>query len=92
MLFSKCFPTVDKCLSCEDTARQICAMILRWRFLCVIFASFIFSEPRAAHFRMYSKFALRPRHTVDIQSATAENIGEEKERKKKEDRNHSCKI
>ena len=31
----------------EDMARQICAMVPRWRF----FASCISSEPRAAHFR-----------------------------------------
>jgi len=41
------FPTVDTCLSCEDMSRQISAMVPRWRF----FASCIFSEPRAAHFR-----------------------------------------
>jgi len=46
------FPIVDKCLSCEDIARQSCRMVPRWRFFCVIFASCIFfSEPRAAHFR-----------------------------------------
>jgi len=26
-------PIVDTCLSCEYTARQSCAMVLRWRFL-----------------------------------------------------------
>jgi len=31
----------------DNTARQICAMVPKWRF----FASCIFSEPRAAHFR-----------------------------------------
>jgi len=41
------FPIVDTCLSCEDIARQSCAMVLRWRF----FVSCICSEPRAAHFR-----------------------------------------
>jgi len=41
------FPIVDTCLSCEDTARQSCAMVPKWRF----FASCIFSEPHAAHFR-----------------------------------------
>ena len=41
------FPIVDTCLSCEDTARQSYAMVRKWRF----FASCIFSEPRAAHFR-----------------------------------------
>ena len=40
-------PIVDACLSCEDTARQSCAMVPKWRF----FASCICSEQRAAHFR-----------------------------------------
>ena len=26
------FPVVDTCLSCEDIARQSCAMVRRWRF------------------------------------------------------------
>jgi len=29
------FPIVDKCLSCEDIAWQICAMVHRWRFLAI---------------------------------------------------------
>ena len=41
------FPIVDTCLNCEDTAHQSCPMVPKWRF----FASCIFSEPRAAHFR-----------------------------------------
>ena len=52
------FPIVDTCLSCEATARQSCAMVPKWRF----FASCIVTEPRAAHFRHASKFALRPHH------------------------------
>jgi len=39
------------CLSCEDIARQICAMVPRWRFLATFFVSCICSEPRAAGFR-----------------------------------------
>ena len=41
------FPIVNTCLSCEDTAEQSSAMVPKWRF----FASCIFSQPRAAHFR-----------------------------------------
>ena len=41
------FPIVDTCLSCEDMARESCAMVPKWRF----FASRICSKPRAAHFR-----------------------------------------
>jgi len=47
LLLKKFFPIVDTCLSCEDMARQSCAMVPRWRF----FASCISSEPHAAHFR-----------------------------------------
>jgi len=47
LLLNKFFPIVDICLSCEDMARQSCAMVPTWRF----FASCICSEPRTAHFR-----------------------------------------
>jgi len=40
------FPIVDTCLSCEDTARQSCAIVPR----CQFFTSCIFSKPHAAHF------------------------------------------
>jgi len=41
------FPIVDTCLSCEDIARQSCAMVPRWQ----IFGSCISSKLHAAHFR-----------------------------------------
>ena len=47
LLLNKFFPIVDTCLSSEDIARQISAMVPKWRF----FASCISSEPRAAGFR-----------------------------------------
>ena len=54
LLLNKFFPIVHRptCLSCEDRpiARQICAMVSRWRFLAT-FCVLYFSEPRAAHFR-----------------------------------------
>jgi len=57
-MFSKFFPIVYTCLSCEDTARQSCAMMPKWRF----FASCI-SASRLQHISdMHSKFALRPHH------------------------------
>ena len=31
LLFNKFFSTVNMCLSCEDTGRQSCAMMHRWR-------------------------------------------------------------
>jgi len=45
------FPIVDTCLSYEDIAQQSCAMVHKMAIFCVIFASCIFSEPRAEHFR-----------------------------------------
>jgi len=42
------FPIVDTCLSCEDIAQQICAMVLRWR----LFGDFLgpaFPASRAQH-------------------------------------------
>jgi len=37
LLLNKFFPIVDTCLSCEDMARQSCAMVSRWRFFCVLY-------------------------------------------------------
>jgi len=59
------FPTVDTCLSCEDTARQSCAMVPRWQ----IFGNFLgpaFPVSRVHGVQhisdLFSKFALRPHH------------------------------
>jgi len=56
------FPIVDTCLSCEDSARQSCAMVRRWR----LFASFlrpVFPASRVQHISdLHSKFAPRPHH------------------------------
>ena len=56
------FPIVDTCLSCEDIARQSCAMVRKWRF----FASFlrpVFPASRVQHISdLHSKFALGPHH------------------------------
>jgi len=64
------FPILDMCLSCEDIARQSCAMVPRWRFW-RFFASCIFSEPRAVHFRR-----------SDLHSEIRRGIKKEKRRKK----------
>jgi len=37
LLLNIFFPIVDTCLSCEDTARQSCAMVPKWRFFCVLY-------------------------------------------------------
>jgi len=56
------FPIVDTCLSCEDTARQRCATVPRWRF----FGGFlrpVLSASRVQHVSdLHLKFALRPHH------------------------------
>jgi len=46
------FPIVDTCFSCEDTVRQTCLMVPRWRIFGDFFASCVFIEPRAAHCRL----------------------------------------
>jgi len=62
LMLNKFFPIVDTCLSCEDIARQSCAMARRWRF----FASFLRPVFSASHVQcisdLHSKFALRPHH------------------------------
>ena len=75
LLLNKFFAIVDTCLSCEDIARQICAMVSRWR----LFGDFLgpaLPANRAQHVSdLRSKFALGHtmcRSMVDIQSATAE--------------------
>jgi len=56
------FPIVNTCLSCEDIARQSCAMVPRWRFfddfLCPVFAASALQHVSVLHL----KFALRPHH------------------------------
>jgi len=47
---------------CEDIGRETCAMVPRWRFLATFLGPAFFSEPRAAHSDLHSKFALRPHH------------------------------
>jgi len=62
LLFSKFFPIVDTCLSCEDTAQQSCAMERRWR----IFGDFLHPVFSVSCMQYVSdllpKFALRPHH------------------------------
>ena len=56
------FPIVDTCLSCEDIARQSCAMVPRWRFLATFWRP-VFSVSRVQQVSdMHLKFALRPHH------------------------------
>jgi len=60
--FTSFFPIFNTCLSCEDIARQSCAMVPRW----LIFGDFLgpaFSASNAQHVSdLHSKFALGPHH------------------------------
>jgi len=59
LLLNKFFPIVDTCLSCEDIARQSCAMVPRWRFLAT-FLRPVFSVSRVQQVSdLHLKFALR---------------------------------
>ena len=51
LLFNNFSPIFDTCLSCEDIARQSCAMVPRWRFLAIFLLLVFLSVPCAAHFR-----------------------------------------
>ena len=56
------FLIVDTCLSCEDIARQSCAMVPRWRFL-LTFLRPVFSASRVQQVSdLHLTFALRPHH------------------------------
>ena len=62
LVLNNFFPMVDTCLSCEDIARQSCAMVPRWRFLAT-FLRPVFASSRVQHTSdLHSKFALGPRH------------------------------
>jgi len=56
------FSIVDTCLSCEDIAQQICAIVPSWRFLAT-FLRPVFSASRVQQVSdLRLKFALRPHH------------------------------
>ena len=77
------FPIVDMCLSCEDRARQSCAVVPRWRFLAT-FASCIFSEPHAALFRPASEIRTKAIPCVEVWQTSnlwRLKLGEEKKKK-----------
>jgi len=61
-LLNKFFQIVDTCLSCEDIARQNCAMVPKWRFL-TTFLRPVFSASHVQHVSdLCQKFAPRPHH------------------------------
>jgi len=60
LLLNKFFLIIDMCISCEDIARQSCAMVPRWQFLAT-FLHPVFSASRVQHVSdLHLKFALRP--------------------------------
>jgi len=56
------FPIVDTCPSCEDIARQSCAMMPRWRFLATFLRPVIAASCKQHVSDLHSKFALGPCH------------------------------
>jgi len=50
LLVNTFFPVVDKCLNCEDIARQSCAMVPRWRFLATFLRS-VFQRAACSRFQ-----------------------------------------
>ena len=62
LLFNKFFSDCRYMLSCEVIARQISAMVRRWRFL-AIFLRPVFSANRMQQVSdLHPKFAIRPHH------------------------------
>ena len=51
LLLNNFFAIVDTCLSCEDIARQNCAMVPRWQFLATFLRPVFAARQSAAHFR-----------------------------------------
>ena len=56
------FPIVDTCLSCEDIARQICAMVPRWRFLATFLRPAFPASRVQQVLDLHLTFAQRPHH------------------------------
>ena len=65
MRLNKFFPIVDTCFSCEDIARQSCAMAPRWRFLAT-FLRPVFSEPLAVGFIPASEIRTKVTPCVEV--------------------------
>ena len=78
------FLIVDTCLSCEDIARQGCAMVPRWRFLAT-FLDPAFPASRVQHISdLHLKFALRPHHVWKTSNLRRLRLGRKKRKKKEE--------
>ena len=62
LLLNRFFPIVDMCLSCEDIARQSCAMVPRWRFFNNFLRPVFATSPVQHVSDLHFKFALRLHH------------------------------
>ena len=66
------FLIVDTCLSCEDIARQSCAMVPRWRFLATFLRPVVSASRLHQVSDLHLKFALR--HVSTIGKNLSSNI------------------
>ena len=85
LLFNKLFAIVNACLSCENIAKQSCAMVPRWRILAIFWVLY-FQRATCSTFQtciLNSHYGhIMCRSMVHIQSATAEiRQGKKEERK-----------
>ena len=76
-LFNKFFPTVNACLSCEDVARQSCAMVRWWIIFGDSFLRPVFKRAACSTFQTCVLKIRTNGHAmcgsmVDIQCASAE--------------------
>jgi len=83
------FPIVDMCLSCEDIARQSCAMLPIWRFW-RLFCVLCFQRAACSRFQTCI-LNLHKGHTMfgsmaDIQSVAAEIRREKKKKKRRKNK------
>ena len=77
------FPIADMCLSCEDIARQSCAMVPRRRFLATFLRPVLLASRVQQVSDRHLKFALRPHHVWQTSNLRRLRLGEEKRKKKK---------
>jgi len=83
ILYKFFFPIVDTCVSCEDRARQSCAMVQRWRFFCEYLRPG-YSAIRVQHVSdLHSKFAVRSHHVCKYGNLQRLRLGEEKRKEER---------
>ena len=87
------FPIVDVCVSCEDIARQSCAMVPRWRFLATFLRPVFSANCVQQVSDLHLKFTLRVTLCVEVwQTSNLRRLRLGEERKKEERTNYSMKI